>query len=144
MVDPPDDCTLELDQDINGVPSFYQKVLMSRKRRKNRERMHPITTHQKVRRSAKKRSKHTNDVDKDGVYRKMDPKQTYWYKNYVLFPNLACRRFNKIFRIRFRLPHNSFLSLLETVSKSTYFMRWDENNIIRSNRERSPMSLLLL
>ena len=78
------------------------------------------------------------------MYRKMDPKQTYWYKNYVLFPNLACRRFNKKFRLRFRLSHNSFLSLLETVSKSTYFMRWDENNIIRSNRERSPMSLLLL
>ena len=74
----------------------------------------------------------------------MDPKQIYWYKNYVLFPNLESPAFQVTFRRRIRLPHHSFLSLLKKVSTSPLFQRWDLNKMRHHINQTSSLSLLLL
>ena len=81
-----------------------------------------------------------NDVDSNGISRKVNPKETYWYKNYFLFPKISCKTFQKRFRLRFRLPHSSFKILLNSVSTSHHFAISNPTY----KRDRSPISLLLL
>ena len=73
----------------------------------------------------------------------MDPRQTYWYRNYVQFPKVEDTSFQRKFRNRFRLAYESFKSLLEVVSNSTFFKRWVVTQII-IQIPKVPISLLLL
>ena len=140
------------DGDMKPQSSFYQQLLSNRKKRLNqlnryRKRSFSTTIHplNNVKNNVIKRRKKLNkDVSYDGIFMKMNPKETYWYKNYVLFPNVNCPHFRKTFRNRFRIPHVQFNSLLNRVSTSEYFLRWDNGNKIKSRMVRNPLSLLLL
>ena len=84
-----------------------------------------------------------NDVDTNGKIILMDPRQTYWCRNYVQFPKVDNTSFQRKFRNRFRLPYEPFKRLLEVVSNRYYFHRWVK---IRSSTTicKFLISLLLL
>ena len=50
-------------------------------------------------------------TDEDGSKRPCLPRQTFWYSQYVLHPDLGDPHFHKIFRLRFRLPYEQFVEL---------------------------------
>jgi hypothetical protein len=60
------------------------------------------------RRGAKKIAMWT---DEDGSKRLCLPKQTFWYSQYVLHPDLGDPHLHKIFRLRFLLPYQQFVEL---------------------------------
>ena len=124
--------------------SYYKHLLTLRKRRRRYLRSCSKYATKYSNGISKRRTKQFNNVSIDGVFQKMDPKETYWYKNYVLFPNLESPAFQAKFRCRFRLSHHSFLSLLKKVSTSPLFQRWDLNKMRHHITQTSPLSLLLL
>ena len=119
--------------------SVAKRILSRRKRRRLRSRVQLKTIVRKTRKQDR-----ILDVDDTGTPKILIPEQTYWYKNYLLFPHLNSPKFVAKFRLRFRVPYSSFQSLLELVKKEPSFNRWDENNSIRSKRKRKPIGLLLL
>ena len=74
----------------------------------------------------------------------MNPKKTYWYRNYIKFPKLDDKQFKSMFRNRFRLPYKSYQTLLEIVERSEYFSRWNNLNEPTNKIPKTPISLLLL
>ena len=144
------DPNLKFYADTCEFRSHYERLLSARKKKRlHSKRVRcskrisvPFPHH--ARKSPKKRRSPNNDVDKNGTPRKIDPKKTYWYRNYVVYPNISCRRFQQKFRFRFRLPHESFTFLLARLSRSEDFCRWTSEKPLRNKDERSPISLLLL
>ena len=66
---------------------------------------------------------------------------TIWYRLYVNNP-LLDERMEKLFRVRFRLPHALFLQLADDLSKHELFSRW--NNPDCTGSSPSNLKLLLL
>lgn len=79
--------------------------------------------------------------DDDGNLRVMTPEDTVWFKLYIEPPILSTHM-RKLFRNRFRLPHNSFLKLLHEMHGHQLFERW--NNCDASGSPPSSVALLLL
>ena len=67
-----------------------------------------------------------------------------WYRNYVIFPNLESKAFIIYFCMRFRLPYQSYLSLLQIVSSSDYFSQWNDGSDTPNKVCWSPTSLIFL
>jgi len=65
-----------------------------------------------------------------------------WYTHYVRNPNLSCPKFDKKFRLRFRLPYANYLELLEMVKADDRFERWKSCDA--TGRPSSPIELLVL
>ena len=133
------ECLLELHADPNLMLLANEKLSLYWKKR--------LLCLQKKGRTAKhtpykvwqnKFKLYRNDVDVEGIYKKMDLTQTYWYRNYVLFPNHASKRFNTKFRLRFCLPHGGFTSLLEEMKDSHYFSKWDPNKTTKGKKIAVP------
>ena len=61
--------------------------------------------------------------DKDGTLREIRPEDTLWYLLYVAQPP-SSKRMMKLFRLRFRLPHSSFVSLCATIKTHELFRQW--------------------
>ena len=78
---------------------IHQRIVVSRMKRKkytqdiNNTDVTPVTSIPKKRRSRLPKGK--NDVDDTGTHKLMNPKETYWYKNYVLYPQTECKHFQK-------------------------------------------------
>lgn len=76
------------------------------------------------------------------------PKQTFWYKLYVVCPNLDSPKFQKKFRRRFRLPYGSYKQLLQAVVAAEdddgipFFRAW--MSFDATGKPSSPIELLLL
>jgi hypothetical protein len=84
-------------------------------------------------------------TDEDGSKRPCLPRQTFWYSQYVLHPDLGDPHFHKIFRLRFRLPYEQFVELNERLESDSLFARWHTGNVNPWSRiETTPISLLLL
>mmetsp|Transcript_4557 Transcript_4557/g.6239 ORF Transcript_4557/g.6239 Transcript_4557/m.6239 type:complete len:153 (-) Transcript_4557:18-476(-) len=73
----------------------------------------------------------------------MQPKDTIWYKIYVLDPKRGNKRFEGKFRRRFRLKYTSFLNLMNLVEEDDkYFGHWKSADA--TGRPSSPIELLVL
>ena len=99
--------------------------------------MKHITKKKRVKRSIYYRN--TN-----GILTHLRPKDTYWYLAYVASPDLSNPHFHRKFRLRFRMPYDSFLTLLDEVCASDMFHQWKIGRTFRNKREVSPIQLLLL
>ena len=53
----------------------------------------PVTSIPKKRRIRLPKAK--NDVDDTGTLKTTNPKEIYWYKNYVLYPQTECKNFQQ-------------------------------------------------
>jgi hypothetical protein len=84
-------------------------------------------------------------TDEDGSKRPCLPRQTFWYSQYVLHPDLGDPHFHKIFRLRFRLPYEQFVQLHQRLESEPSFARWHAGKVNPWSRiETTPISLLLL
>ena len=63
---------------------------------------------------------------------------------YIESPDLENDRFQKRFRLRFRLPYNSFKELLSMAEQSPLFDRWKDGRCDVVDSESTPLSLLIL
>ena len=83
-------------------------------------------------------------IDDDGKIVHLHPQQTYWYLIYVKFAvqNLACPKFKKKFRRRFRMPYEEYDKLLTRVQSDSLFSRWKGADC--TGQKASPLELLLL
>ena len=77
--------------------------------------------------------------DKDGSLREIKPEDTLWYLLYVAYPPMS-KRMHKIFRLRFRLPYASFMTLSNDISIHPIFARWTRCDATGS----SPSNIKLL
>ena len=62
-------------------------------------------------------------IDADGNTIPYVPTMSGWYASYVMNPNLEWEKFQRNFRLWFRLPYDSFLELLELVKANDLFQR---------------------
>ena len=72
----------------------------------------------------------------------MEPRETIWWGMHVQSPPLNEKRFHKKFRRRFRMPHNSYLDLLQLLKESYSFVSWTTEDA--TGRSSSPLELMLL
>ena len=79
--------------------------------------------------------------NEDGSTRAMQPKETFWYNNYVASEPLTTRD-RTVFRKRFRLPYAEFLEVLSMVEECELFYRWQSTDAV--GRPSSPLPLLVL
>lgn len=86
--------------------------------------------------------------ESDGVKRALTPEKSIWYAMYVDEPDLDCPRFQKIFRVRFRLPYSVFQEILEGLKGHSDFAQWYSHDKGRGRDAKgelaSPIELLLL
>ena len=137
--DEEDECFIELDTNSNTMLSSRQKFSLFRKKRLlYSSKKRNITKRINVKARRTKSKLYRNNAKVDGTYDKIKPEQTYWYRNYVLFPNLGLSRFERKFRLRFRLPRSAFTSLLESIKDSHYFSKWDPNFSIKVRKNAVP------
>jgi hypothetical protein len=52
------------------------------------------------------------------------PTMSLWYILYICDPEVDCHRFLQTFRVRFRLPYESFLEIVERMKPLPEFQRW--------------------
>ena len=78
--------------------------------------------------------------DEDGNPTALDPKDTYWYRLYVMSPQLSNSKFGRKFRLRFWLPYDSFMELLQVISSHDIFNRCHK----KENNHKVIGSLLLV
>ena len=79
--------------------------------------------------------------DNNGSLREILPTDTLWYLLYVPTPPLNKRLHDK-FRIRFRLPYQSFLDLSEDIIHHELFKQWTHCDAVGNHP--SDIKLLLL
>ena len=79
--------------------------------------------------------------EKDGSLRELRPKDTLWYAYYVNTPPRNKRLANQ-FRMRFRLPYESFVSLSKELTEHELFDQWCCKDAVGD--ESSDLNLLLL
>jgi hypothetical protein len=73
------------------------------------------------------------------------PRNSFWYKYYIKYPDRLNASFLKQCRLRFRLPHTNFEEFAASLEKCDCFTRWHSNRHGNASRARSaPISLLLL
>lgn len=75
----------------------------------------------------------------DGSLRKMRPMGTLWYLLYVNQPSIN-RNMYRIFRTRFCLPYDSFLTLSEDIMVHSGFAQWTRCDAVGE----SPININLL
>ena len=96
--------------------SFYDKLISQRRKSKaiRKQLSEKLSTSLRKHKN-KKQKKYTKNVDNEGNFIKINPKNTYWYMNYVKYPNLECPQFKRKFKLRFRLPYQSYIHLLDKI-----------------------------
>jgi DDE superfamily endonuclease len=101
-----------------------------------------------LRRRSAKRSAFVHYDKSSGCVVPMEPTDSMWYKIYVLPLNCHLPKWRKKFRLRFRLPYESYLELLTMIKEHAdeegelTFGRWQREDATR--HPSSPIELLLL
>lgn len=80
----------------------------------------------------------------DGTIRRLGPRETAWYQNYVSDPHTESAKFRKKFRRRFRCSHPSFVKHVAEVKESDLFKAWSDTASNCAGVEASPIELLVL
>jgi len=87
-------------------------------------------------------------INEHGVRVPMDPKGTSWFLQYVTSPSLGCPKWLRKFRLRFRMPYDQYLILLDMVKTEKHengvhwSCRWMSRDA--TGLESSPIELMLL
>ena len=79
--------------------------------------------------------------NEDGTLREIRPKDTLWYLLYINTPPRN-KRLAKQFRLRFRMPYESFVTLSEDIYEHEIFNQW--TRVDATGAEPSNIKLLLL
>ena len=79
--------------------------------------------------------------DDDGSLREIMPTDTLWYLLYVVQAP-ANERLHQLFRIRVRMPYDSFISLSHELMSHSSFIRWTRCDAV--GKQPSNIKLLLL
>lgn len=79
--------------------------------------------------------------EEGGELEHLTPKDTVWYKLYVLHPMPEDEDWSKNFRSRFRLPYHCYVELLHEASQKKWFPRWAR---MVDRKRSSPLELLIL
>ena len=109
----------------NKIINYYR---MNRSKKWKRTNVHPsINKSQKKRRSVKRHKLFVRDTD--GSLREIRSKDTLWYLLYVNQP-LQNERMYRLFRLRFRLPYDSFITLSEDIVVHPCFAQWTRCNAV--------------
>lgn len=120
--------------------SLIHMMIHKRKKRSMQRKKLRISKRAKLSTLSKTRKKSPIRVRGiNGVLKAMNPKETFWFRAYVQFPNTSNVIFNYKFRKRFRMPYSQFIWLLSKVSNHPLFKQWKQ---LRQNTH--PISLLLL
>ena len=123
---------------------FRQKSLRRVDYLRKKKRKHECNnTSRKVRqKQVRSVKKHKLIVrDSNGELREIRCEDTLWYILYVAHP-LTSTRMENLFRLRFRMPYDSFLRLSHDVSKHNIFQRWSRTDAVGD--KPSNIKLLLL
>lgn len=80
----------------------------------------------------------------DGSYIRLVPRNSYWYKAYIEYPDREDKTFHKKFRLRFRVPYAEFEELAASLEHVDCFSRWHDGPINASRVRSAPISLLVL
>ena len=116
------------------------KQILHRRALRRKKRRHHRSDVSEVRHAKKKRSINPiQHCDESGNYVVLKPRHTYWYRSYIMSPHLENPLFHNRFHTRFRLPYDSFLDLLDSVSSHDMFHSWQKKGC-----KGSPIGLLLL
>jgi len=83
-------------------------------------------------------------ADADGVRIVLPPTESSWYNLHIDDPSLDLPRFHLKFRKRFRMPHASFLELVETGNNNDRFARWKDGKKDAVGNPCAPLALLFL
>jgi hypothetical protein len=100
----------------------------------------PPKKRRKSKRSVKTLRPYYFDNDGNVVY--LLPTQTFWYLMYVKSPPLCDKKFHHKFRRRFRMPYETYRSLLDRLEVCDIFGRWYGKDA--TGTDPSPIELLLL
>ena len=79
-----------------------------------------------------------------GIRSKMTPEHTVWYQCYILNPNVESKKWQKLFRYRFRMPYNSYLDLVKECEKSPLMAQWSRLPEFRFNKKKGASIELLM
>ena len=79
--------------------------------------------------------------DSNGTLRDLRPEDTLWYLLYVANPPVTLRML-KLFRLRFRVPYDTFLILVEDIKEDDRFSQWNSSDA--TGVKASDIHLLLL
>ena len=79
--------------------------------------------------------------DNDGSLREILPIDTLWYLLYIAHPPMN-DRILKLFRLRFRLPYQSFIDLSKLITEHAKFSQWTRSDAV--GRSSHDIKLLLL
>ena len=107
--------------------SITDQIFQKRKNRRKRNRL--ISKQNDKTNKQKKRVMHTKEKD---MLDSFGQEHTYWYKAYVLRPDVSNPKFQNQFRIRFRIPYDSYLFLLHQIDEDEIFIRWKKGRLTRS------------
>ena len=78
----------------------------------------------------------------DGDLEVISPTDSIWYLLYVSCPNVDCKRFQRKFRRRFRMPYESFRTFCLDARAACWFPRW--MGCDATGKKSSPLELLIL
>ena len=123
--------------DVNEIIENHRRSLLKKRKRrmikpssrKKRKAIHSCKSHGIYVR------------DHDGSLREIRPTDTLWYLLYVAQAP-ANERLHRLFRTRFRMPYDSFISLSHELTSRSSFTRWTRCDAV--GKQPSHMKLLLL
>ena len=134
-------CIIAVDQMISYI-QYLAIVSFCRRRENVITWILPSIKKQKKIRSVKKYK--TMVRDRDGLLRELLPTDTLWYLFYISNPPNT-ERLLKLFRRRFRLPYDTFITLSNDISTNPIFDRWnrcDAVGVKPSNRKLLLLGVL--
>lgn len=135
-----------MEDDIDNSLQFIEDdilSILSLKRRK-RKRYFNQARSRKKRGSYNKYIQYYTDPD-TGVRTRLTPLHTVWYQSYILHPNPDCKRWQKLFRYRFRMPYESYVDLVNECDKSPIMGQWSRLPEFRYNKKKgTSLELLVL
>ena len=80
----------------------------------------------------------------DDNIRSYGPRDTEWYRQYVLYPDVDNLKFRRKFQRRFRCSYLSFQKHLNEVKDSDLFKAWSTGSRDVAGKQSSPIELLVL
>ena len=71
-------------------------------------------------------------------------RNTPWYYNYITNPYPDQEKWSRLFRLRFRMPYDAFLDLVDQCKKSSHFHKWTKCKLHKYNKQQAtPIALLV-
>ena len=131
----------DLDDSLFAIEDDMLATLMLRRRK----RRNPVSDRKRRNRRGRylKYTQYFTDPE-TGVRSLMRPEHTVWYQCYILHPNPQSKKWQKLFRYRFRMPYESYLDLVLECEKSPIMAQWSRLPEYRYNKKKGASIELLV